>query len=132
MPDLLSLQNASQQALMSGDRVRQAEGHANVAMRWTLATSHARSPETLLRCDSVEPWVVDADAQPAILARMGSCARWAAVPALGSCILQLLSGLGDELLGAGRSSPGVLLRETCCKACIQVVPGRLPRDVGKV
>ena len=29
------------QALMSGDRVRQAERHANVAVRWTLATPHA-------------------------------------------------------------------------------------------
>ena len=72
MPDLLSLQNAPQQALMSGDRVRQAERHANVAVGWTLATSHARGPEALLRCGSVEPWYVDADAQPTILAWMGS------------------------------------------------------------
>ena len=72
MPDLLSLQNAPQQALMSGDRVRQAERHANVAVRWTLATPHARRPEALLRRGSVEPWYVDADAQPTILAWMGS------------------------------------------------------------
>ena len=70
MPDLLSLQNAPQQALMSGDRVRQAERHANVAVRWTLTTPHARRLEALLRCGSVEPWYVDADAQPTILAWM--------------------------------------------------------------
>ena len=72
MPDLLSLQNAPQQVLMSGDRVRQTERHANVAVGWTLATSHVRGPEALLRRGSVEPWYVDADAQPTILAWMGS------------------------------------------------------------
>ena len=132
MPDLLSLQNAPQQALMCGDRARQAEGHANVAVRWALATSHARRPEELLRCGPVEPWDVDADAQPAILAWMGSCARWAAVAAHGSCVLQFLSGLGDELLSGGHSLPCVLLRETCREARLQVVPKRLPREVGKV
>ena len=70
MLDLLSLQNAPQQVLMSGDRVRQAERHANVAVRWTLAMPHARRPEALLRRGSVEPWYVDADAQPTILAWM--------------------------------------------------------------
>ena len=72
MPDLLSLQNAPQQALMSGDRVRQVERLANVAVRWTLATPHGQRPEALLRCGSVEPWYVNADAQPTILAWMGS------------------------------------------------------------
>ena len=72
MLGLLSLQNAPQQALMSSGRVRQAEGHANVAVRWTLTTPHARRPEALLRCGSVEPWYVDADAQPTIFAWMGS------------------------------------------------------------
>ena len=61
MPDLLSLQNAPQQALMSGDRIQQAERHANVAVRWTLTTPHARRPEALLRRGSVEPWHIDAD-----------------------------------------------------------------------
>ena len=71
MPDLLSLQNAPQQALMSSGRVRQAERHANIAVRWTLAMSHVRGPEALLRRGSVEPWHVDADTQPTILAWMG-------------------------------------------------------------
>ena len=57
---------------MSGDRVRQAKRHANVAVGWTLATYHARGPKAILRCGSVEPWYVDADAQPTILAWMGS------------------------------------------------------------
>ena len=47
MPDLLGLQNAPQKALMSGDCVRQAERHANIAVRWTLATPHARRLEAL-------------------------------------------------------------------------------------
>ena len=72
MPDLLSLQNAPQQALMSRDRVRQAERHANVAVGWTSAAPHSRGPEALQRGDSIEPWYVDADAQPTILAWMGS------------------------------------------------------------
>ena len=71
MPDLLSLQNAPQQALMSSGCVRQAKRHANVAVRWPLATPHARRPEALLRRGSVEPWHVNADAQPTILAWMG-------------------------------------------------------------
>ena len=72
MPGLLSRQNAPQVALVSSSRVRQAERHANVVVRWTLAMPHARRPEALLRRDSIKPWVVDADAQPAILAWMGS------------------------------------------------------------
>ena len=55
---------------MSGDHVRQDERHANVAVRWTLATPHARTLETLLRRGPVEPWHVDADMQPTILAWM--------------------------------------------------------------
>ena len=74
MLGLLSFQNASHQAHVRSSRVRQAEGHANVAVRWTLATPYTRRPEALLRRDSIEPWVVDADAQPAILAWMGSYA----------------------------------------------------------
>ena len=70
MPDLLGLQNAPQQTLMSGDRVRQAKRHANVTVSWTLATPHARRPEALLRRGSVEPWHVDVDTQPTILAWM--------------------------------------------------------------
>ena len=98
---------------MSGGRVRQAERHANIAVRWTLATSHARRPKALLRCDPVEPLVVDADAQPAILAWMGSYAGQAAVAAHDSRFLQLLSGLGDELLKVGSFFPYAFLREAC-------------------
>ena len=75
MSGLLSLQNAPQMALVSSSHVRQAERHANVAVWRTLAASHAQRPEVLLRCGPIEPWVVDADAQPAILAWMGSYTR---------------------------------------------------------
>ena len=70
MHDLLSLQNAPQQALMCGDRARQAEGHANVAAGWSHAAPYGRRPYALLGCSSVEPWYVDADAQSPILAWM--------------------------------------------------------------
>ena len=68
MPDLLSLQNAPHEVLMRGSRVRQAKRHANIAVGWTLAMSHARGLEGLRRGGPVEPWYVDADAHPTILA----------------------------------------------------------------
>ena len=63
---------------------------------------------------------------------MGSYARQTAVAAYDSCFLKLLSGLGDELLRVGLSLPHAFLRETCYEARLQVVPERLPRDLGKV
>ena len=132
MPGLLSRQNAPQVMLEGGSRVRQAERHANVAMRQTLTASHARRPEALLRCGSVEPCDVDADAQPTILTWMGSHARRAAVAAHGSFFFKLASSLGDELLNVGLSSPCAFLRKTCREARLQVVPERLPHDVGEV
>ena len=131
-PDLLSLQDGPHEALVRGSHVRQAIRHVNVAMGRTLAASHLRGPEALLRRGSIEPWYVDADAQPAILAWMGSCARSAAVAAHGSCILQLLSVPRDEPLRVWPSLPHTFLRETRLEARLQVVPERLPRDLGKV
>ena len=132
MPSLLSRQDALQMALVGGSHVRQAERHANVVVWRTLATAHARRLEKLLRCGPVEPWDVDADVQPTILAWMGSHARRGAVAVHGPRFMKLVSGLGNELLSAGRPSPCVLLRETCHKARLQVVPERLPRYLGKV
>ena len=129
---MATCQNASHQALVGCSRVRQAEGHANVAVWWTRATPHTRRPEALLRRDSIEPWVVDADAQPTILAWMGSYAGQAAVAAHDSRFLQLLNDLGDELLRVGPSLPYAFLRETCREERLQVVPERLPHDLGKV
>ena len=73
MPGLLSRQDAPQVALEGGCHARQAEWHADIAVRWALAMSHARRLEKLLRGCPVETWDVDADAQPGILAWMGSC-----------------------------------------------------------
>ena len=78
MPGLLSRQDTPQVALKGDCHARQAEWHANIAVRWALAASHPRRPEKLLRCGLVEPWDVDADAQLATLAWMASCTRWAA------------------------------------------------------
>ena len=126
MPGLLSRQDALQVALIGGRHARQAKRHANVAVRWTLAAAHARRLEGLLRCGPVEPWDVDADVQPNILA----CASRAAVAANGPRFLKLLSGLRNELLNVGLSMPYVFPRETCRESRLQVVPERLPRDVG--
>ena len=73
-PGLLSRQDAPQVALVNVRYARQAKRHANVAVRWTLAMAHARRPDKLLRGGTVEPWNIDADTQPGILAWMGSCA----------------------------------------------------------
>ena len=130
MPGLLTCQDALQIALEGDSHARQAERHANIAVRWTLTSASTRRPEALLRCGPVEPWDVDADAQLTTLAWVGSGTRWAAVAAYCPCFLKLLGDLDDELLSIGRSSPVVLLRETCRKARLHVVPERLPRDVG--
>ena len=73
VPSLLRHQDAPQVVLIRGRHARQAKGHANVAVRWALVASHARRPEKLLRGYPIEPWNIDADAQPGILAWMGSC-----------------------------------------------------------
>ena len=132
MPGLLTRHDAPQVALEGSSHARQAERHANIAVRWTFAMPNTRRPEALLRCGLVEPWYVDVDAQLTTLTWVGSNARWAAVTAYCSCCLKLLRYLGDELLSTERSLPSVLLRETYRKTRLQVVPERLPRDVGKV
>ena len=125
---ILSYQDASQVAQEGVRHARQAKWHANIAVRWTLAPTNARRPEALLRCSPVEPWNVDADAQPAVLARMGGYARWwVAVAMYGPCLLKLLGRLDDELLSTEHSSPRSLLRETCGEACFHMVPERLPQ-----
>ena len=62
VPGLLSHQNAPQVALEGDSCVRQAERHANVAVRRALTPADARWPEALLRCGPVEPRDVDAGA----------------------------------------------------------------------
>ena len=72
MPSLTSLMDGPHVPLECSSRARQAERHANVAVAWASAAPHSRGLEALQRGDSVEPWYVDADAQPTILAWMGS------------------------------------------------------------
>ena len=132
VPGLLTRHDTPRVALEGSNHTRQAERHTSVAVRRTFAAPNTQRPQALLRCSSVEPWYVDADAQLTTLAWVGSNARWVAVAAYCSCFLKLLSGLDDELLSTGRTSPGALLRVTCCEAHLHVVPERLPRDVGNV
>ena len=72
------------EALVRVSRVRQAVRHANIAVGWASIAPHSRGPEALQRGDSVEPWYVDADAQPTILAWMGSYAWQTAIAAYDS------------------------------------------------
>ena len=65
---LLTRHDAPQVALEGSSHARQAEWHANIVVQRTLAPAHARRPEDLLRCSPVDPWDVDADAHPSILA----------------------------------------------------------------
>ena len=55
VPGLPSRQDAPQVALVGGCQARLAERHANVAVRWALAASHARRPEELLRAALLSP-----------------------------------------------------------------------------
>ena len=71
-------------APVSSSRVRQSKRHENVVVRRTLAAPHTRKLEALLRRGSAEPWVVDANTQPAILAWMGSYTMQAAIAAYDS------------------------------------------------
>ena len=72
MHGLLSLHDTPHEALVRGSRVRQAVRHANIAVGWTFTAAHSQGLEALQRGDSIEPWYVDADTQPTILAWMGS------------------------------------------------------------
>ena len=68
----MRLRNVPHEALVRVSRARQAVRHANVAVGQTPAAPHSRGLEVLHRSDLVEPWYIDADAQPSILAWMGS------------------------------------------------------------
>ena len=131
MPGLLSRQSAPQVVLECDSRIRQAEWHANIDVRWTLTPTNARRTKTHLGCGPIKPWDVDADAQLIVLARTRSYARWwAAVAAHVSRFLKPLGRLGDELLSTMHSTPCALVREACIEACLHVVPEHLPRDIG--
>ena len=62
VPGLPSRQNALQVALEGDSHVRQAERHANIAMRGALTPTNVRWLEALLGCGPIEPWDVDTDA----------------------------------------------------------------------
>ena len=73
MPGLASYQDFSHVVLVQCRLVRQAEGHANVAVRGTLRPAHLSWPVELLRRHHVESWDIDADAQPVARAWDDSC-----------------------------------------------------------
>ena len=134
MPGLASRQGFPHVALVQGRLVRQAEWHANVAVRRALAPAHLRRPVQLLICDSVESWDVDADAQSVAQAWDDNC-TWRCRAALAPhCpwYMQVFDGLVDELLSTWRFAPCALFAETCAEARLQMVPELLPHGVGQV
>ena len=68
MPGLASRLGVPHAALERFSHARQAEGHADIAVRWTLAPSDARWPDELPRRDPVEPGDVDANTKLLTLA----------------------------------------------------------------
>jgi len=133
-PGLVSRQDASRVSLVLSSAVRQAERHANIAVRRALAPTRSGRPKELLRHGSVEPWDVDADAQPPALVCHGSYAWWCGVTLASHCprLLKILDCVGDELLSTRRLALSTRLTETRDVARFQMVPERLPRDVGQV
>ena len=101
-------------------RARQAEGHANVAMRGTLASADMGQPEELPRHGPVEPSDVDVgkELHPAV----------AAIALQNHCLMDLLDRLANELLNTWRLMPCAFSWQTCTEACLHMVPERLPRD----
>src|SRR3954465_13248580 len=71
-PISLRLQDAPHEALVRRSHARQTVRHANVAVGRSSAAPHLGGPEALRRGDLIEPWCIDPDAQPTILAWMGS------------------------------------------------------------
>ena len=131
MPGLASRQGVSHAALEHHSRARQAERHANVAVRWTLASADTRRPHELPRRGPVEPGDVDADAELLTLARAVSRASWQATIALQNpFLLNFLDCLADELLNAWCLTPAAFSWEACSEERLHMVPERLPHDPG--
>ena len=127
VPSLPSCQDVPHAVLEHHSRARQAEGHANVAMRWTLASADTGRPKEWPICGPIEPWDVDADAELLTLSRaMSHAPWWAAITLQNHCLLDLLDCLADELLSALRLMPCTFSWEACIEACLHVVPERLP------
>ena len=101
MPGLASRLGVPHAALERLSRARQAERHADVAVRRTLASADTRRPHELPRRGPVEPGDVDADAELLTLARAVSRAtRQATIALQNPSFLNLLDCLADELLNA--------------------------------
>ena len=131
MPGLASRLGVPHAALEHLSHARQAKRHANVAVRWTLASADMRRPHELPRRGPVEPGDVDADAELLTLAKAVSCAaRQATIALQNPCFLNLLDCLADELLTTWRLPPAAFSWEACSEECPHMVPESLPRDPG--
>lgn len=133
MPGLASCQGIPHVALEHHSRARQAEGHADIAVGWSLASADARRLDELLRPDPVEPGDVDADTELLTLARAVShAARQATIALQNPCALYLLDCLADELLTTWCLRPAAFFWEACFEERLHLVQDRLPRDPGQV
>ena len=131
MPGLASRLGIPHAALERFSHARQAEGHADVAVGWTLTSANTGWPDELPRRGPVEPGDVDADAELLTLARAVSrAARQATIALQNPCFLNLLDCLADELLNAWCLTPAAFSWEACSEERLHMVPERLPRDPG--
>ena len=131
MPGIASRQGVPHVALEHHNRARQAEGHADVAVGWTLTSADTIRSDELPRCGPVEPGDVDADAELLSLTRAVSCAmRQVTIALQNPSFLNLLDCLADELLNAWFLTPVAFSWEACSEERLHMVPERLPRDIG--
>ena len=118
-------------ALEHLNRARQAERHADVVVRRTLALADTRRPHELPRRGPVEPGDVDADTELLTLARAVSYAmRQATIALQNPSFLNLFDCLADELLNAWCPTPAAFSWEACSEERLHMVPERPSRDTG--
>ena len=130
-PGLAGHLSVSHAALEHLSRAHQAERHADVAMRRSLASIDMRRPHELPRRGPVEPRDVDADTELFTLARAASSAsRQATIALQNPSFLNLLDRLADVLLNTWCPTPAVFSWEACSKARLHMVREHLPRDFG--
>ena len=124
----LSVPHAALECL---SRARQAERHADVAVRQTLTSVNRRRPHELLRRGPVEPGDVDAEAKLLTLARAVSCAtRQATIALQNPSFLNLLDCLADELLNVWCHTPAAFSWEACSEERLHMVPERYSHVIG--
>ena len=131
MPGFAGRLSVPHAALEHLGRARQAERHADVAVRRALASADTRQPHELPRRGPVETGDVDADMELLTLARaMSRAMRQSTTTLQNPSFPNLLDCLADELLNAWCPPPAAFSWEACSEERLHVVPERHSRDIG--